>query len=156
DLHKAVDLVVSELMPGLASRQDAGVVDQDVHMAVTLLDAFDGFGDLSLVRHIADGRIRDAARGANLFANFRSVLDVENFYLRAFGGQTNRRRAAKPRRRYDLPSSSFLLPSLSMSAASLWRISFVEVFGPLREPRAASSAPEADERPPRSTPRRCR
>src|SRR5215467_14396659 len=96
DLYKAVDLVVSELMPGRASRQDAGVVDQDVHMAMTLLDAFDGFGDLSLVRHIADGRIRDAARGANLFANFRSVLDVQNFYLRAFGGQTNRRRAADP------------------------------------------------------------
>src|SRR5215475_5888538 len=86
-------------MPGRAARQDARVVDQNVNAAVAPLDASDGFGDLRFIRHVANGRIRDAARGANLFTHFGSVLDVQNFYLRAFGGQTDRRRAAEPRGR---------------------------------------------------------
>src|SRR5262245_58327308 len=41
-------------------------------------------------------------------------------------------------------------------SVALWRASLAEVFGPLHEPREASSAPGAGERPPQSTPRRCR
>src|SRR5262249_54068015 len=36
---------------------------------------------------------------ANRFANIGSVFDVEDFNLRAFGGQTDRGRAAEPRGR---------------------------------------------------------
>src|SRR5262245_15595395 len=99
DLHEAVDLVVGELVPWRAARHNAGVVDQNIHAAVTLLDAFDGFGYLRFIRHVTDGRMRDAARGANLIANFGGVLDVQYFYLRAISGQTNRGRASQPRGR---------------------------------------------------------
>src|SRR5215813_8199680 len=47
---------------------------------------------------------------------------------------------------------SALLPSLVGSIS----LSLVEVFGILRAPRAASSTPGADGRPPRSISRRCR
>jgi hypothetical protein len=96
DLHEAVHLFIGQLMPGRAAREDAGVVDQNIHLMVTAGDGLDGCGDLAFVGDITELSLGLAAGGANRLGGFCRVSDIEDFDLRPFGGQPQCRRAAEP------------------------------------------------------------
>ena len=90
DLDEPVHLLITELMPRGATREDSCIIDQNINSSVASFNGSDGLLDLAFTGYVAALGIGFAACRANFIDRARGVLDIENLDLCAFGRQSQR------------------------------------------------------------------